>query len=198
NFQIKSQIISYAGRLRPRDIPDDEKVKSLITLMRLAINFESAEWHGIMAESGVIEALSNLMNETNNTLCGAVAYIIQQRGCEVGESTDWRTLFSPLISLLFNKDEGISKTGKQSLIDAIGVNPEISKALVELGLFDKSSEMLNLTFPASSSSMQTSDGTPSQMIILNILEVVDKVLKSDEESGKKAKQFKSCSERIIR
>ncbi|KAA6381723.1 MAG: hypothetical protein EZS28_022751 [Streblomastix strix] len=183
-----------------REVSDDGKIQSLIALIGLAVSFESTLWHGIVSESGVIEVLSALMIETTNpkirTLCSAIIHIIEQRGTEVGESADWKSILSPLISLLQNKDEQISKTGKSSLIDAIGSNPEISQALIKLGLFDISSEVLELAFPSFSSS--SSDTILPQMVILNILEVVDKILKRNEESIKEAKQFKSCSERIIK
>ncbi|KAA6398154.1 MAG: hypothetical protein EZS28_006319 [Streblomastix strix] len=205
NGDRKTQIVFHSGRLRLKEISDDDKIKSLTDLIGLALCFESEEWHGIVSESGVIEALSALMNETKNAkiraFCSTIIHIIEQRGCEVGQSTDWQTILSPLIQLLFNKDEQISKTGKSSLIDAIRTNPEISKALIELGLFDKCSETLDLTFPSSSSSSssssQTSDIVP-QIIILNIVEVVDKVLKNNEESIKKSKQLKNCCSRIMK
>ncbi|KAA6379090.1 MAG: hypothetical protein EZS28_025382 [Streblomastix strix] len=202
-----AQIVFHSGRLRLKDISDDDKIKSLTDLIGLSLSFESGEWHGIVCESGVIETLSAVMNETSNakirTLCSAVIHIIDQRGCEVGQSTDWQTILSPLISLLFNNDEKISDVSKQSLLRSIGANSEVSQALIELGLFDKCSETLEQAFPSSPSSSssssysQTSDIVP-QMIILNIVEVVDKVLKSNEESIKKTKQLKNCCSRIIK
>ncbi|KAA6381636.1 MAG: hypothetical protein EZS28_022837 [Streblomastix strix] len=214
NGDSKQRITQHAAQLRLGEILDDDKIKSLTDLIGLSLNFESGEWHGIVCESGVIETLSAVMNETSNakirTLCSTVIHIIEQRGSENGQSTDWETILSPLISLLFNKDEKISEISKQSLLRSIGANSEISQALIELGLFDKCSETLELTFPSSSSSSQTSYSSSSsssssqtsdivpQMIILNIVEVVDKVLKSNEESIKKTKQLKNCCSRIIK
>ncbi|KAA6402232.1 MAG: hypothetical protein EZS28_002247 [Streblomastix strix] len=162
------------------------------------ISVAESEWNGIITTSGVVETVSGLMLETTNpkirTLCGAVIEVIQQRGCESGESTDWGLLLSPIVSLLFNPDEKISEIGKQSLMKVADRNPEALCGLIEIGLFDKTSELLNLTFPSSQSS-QLSEKL-SQKVILNILQVVESIIRENAQAEMKAKQLMKTAERI--
>lgn len=78
------QIAHHAMRLRLAEISDSEKIESLTQIMNLALKciptfkiiiflliflfwIVETEWHGIVATSGVIEAISGLMLETSNT-----------------------------------------------------------------------------------------------------------------------------------
>ncbi|KAA6375296.1 MAG: hypothetical protein EZS28_029179 [Streblomastix strix] len=192
---VRPQITQHVGRLRLPEISDDDKIESLIQLIILSVSFAEGEQNGIVATSGVVETVSGLML----TLCGAVIEVIQQRGCETGEQTDWRTLLSPIVSLLFNSDEKISEIGKQSLLKAIVQNAEILHGLLQLGIFDEASDLLNLTFPSQQTAQQQSSQQQSilpQQVLLNILEVVEKIIRQSEESIKKTDKLKKSAERI--
>ncbi|KAA6363476.1 MAG: hypothetical protein EZS28_040997 [Streblomastix strix] len=165
------QIILFAGQLRLQEISDSEKIESLIQLISLGLSFGENDWHGIITTSGVIESVSELMLETTNpkirTLCGAVIELVQQRSCESNESTDWRTLLSPLISLLFNSDEKISEIGKQSLLKAVDKNAEILHGLLQLGIIDEASEQLDLAFPPPPpSSSQNASSSQQHLLVV--------------------------------
>ncbi|KAA6391174.1 MAG: hypothetical protein EZS28_013300 [Streblomastix strix] len=202
---IKLQIAQHAARLRLSEISDEEKIDSLFKLINLTMRFVEGEWNDIITTSGVIEALSTLILETSNpkirTLCGAVIEVIQQRGCENGESSDWRTLLSPIVSLLFNSDEKISEIGKQSLLKSIDKNSETIYGLIQLNLFEEASELLEIAFQTSSQTSSSSSNYQYQIlpqkILLNILEVVECVIQSNAEFSKKTKKLKKAVEKII-
>ncbi|KAA6381354.1 MAG: hypothetical protein EZS28_023121, partial [Streblomastix strix] len=201
---IKSQIIHHSTRLRLRETSDSEKIKSLTELLILIIASEQGEWREIVGESGIIESLSGLMLETANprirTLSGSVIQLVQQIGTESTEQTDWRTLLSPLISLLFNPDQQISNSGKQSLLQTIGVKQEALLALVDIGLIEQGAETLDLTLTSqqsSSSSQSSSYPDLPHGVIMNILEVIDKILKSDIQIGDKAKKLRIVAQRVV-
>ncbi|KAA6363358.1 MAG: hypothetical protein EZS28_041115, partial [Streblomastix strix] len=201
---VRPQITQHVGRLRLPEISDDDKIESLIQLIILSVSFAESEQNGIVATSGIVESVSGQMLETTNpkirTLCGALIEVIQQRGCESGEQTDWRTLLSPIVSLLFNSDEKISEIGKQSLLKAIVQKAEILHGLLQLGIFDEASDLLDLTFPSQQTAQQQSQQQQQsilpQQILLNILEVVEKIIRQSEESIKKTDKLKKSAERI--
>ncbi|KAA6402297.1 MAG: hypothetical protein EZS28_002171 [Streblomastix strix] len=192
-----SQIILHASRLRLREVSDLEKSQSLERLLVLSIIFDKNQWKGIVTDSGVIESLSGLMFKTSNpkirTMCGTLLELVEQRGSESGEIVDWRSLISPLMTLLFNKDEKISETGKQSLIKAYGVKQEVLKGLVELGIIEKTAELLERMIPSQFYQQTLS----SQAVLLNVLEIVDKLLKSDVRIEKGIKQLRKVVERLV-
>ncbi|KAA6370774.1 MAG: hypothetical protein EZS28_033700 [Streblomastix strix] len=147
------------------------------------------------------------MLETTNprirTLCGALVELVQQIGTESKQKVEWQILLSPLIQLLFNQDDGISEIGKQSLLKTVGKNPEALFGLVEIGLFDRSAEVLEITFPqqqtasqSSSSSLQNAQYQFSQTVVLNILEVIEKVIRSGSINEQKTAKFVSNLSRI--
>ncbi|KAA6392770.1 MAG: hypothetical protein EZS28_011703 [Streblomastix strix] len=197
---VKLQITHHAGLLRLPQISDDEKMDSLKQLISNCVIFARAEWRDIVATSGIIEAASSLMLETSNpkmrTLCGSIIEILQQRGTEVGEANDWRTLLSPLVSLLFNKDDGISETGKQSLLKAADKNTQALHGLVELGLFDDAASAFDLAFPVIQLEPSQQSTVLPQRVLMNILEVVEKVIRVNAESGRKTKKLKRTAQRI--
>ncbi|KAA6370776.1 MAG: hypothetical protein EZS28_033697, partial [Streblomastix strix] len=92
-------------QLKLREVSDNEKEKQLESLIILAMSFDSQDWRGIILESGIIEIASQLLGENENprirTLCGTILMIMEQRGSEVGQLNDYRSLLSPLVSLLF-------------------------------------------------------------------------------------------------
>ncbi|KAA6399484.1 MAG: hypothetical protein EZS28_004989 [Streblomastix strix] len=195
----KTQITQLASRLKLREVSDDEKIESLVSLISLTVNFDLSEWRRIVATSGVVETTSNVMLETNNqrirTLCGAVSYLFQQRGTEVSKQPDWRSLLSPMVSLLFNRDEGISETGKQSLLKAFDRNPDALSGLIELGIYDKAADNLDIAFPSRASNAAPVD--VSQGVLLNVLEIVERAIRSGAELGRKASKLKKTVERIV-
>ncbi|KAA6373170.1 MAG: hypothetical protein EZS28_031304 [Streblomastix strix] len=199
-YAIKQQIIQHAGLLRLPEISDEEKIVSLIQLISLATSFTEGEWNGIVTTSGIVENVSQLMIETTNpkirTLCGAAIEVIQQRGCEAGEPTDWRSLLSPIVSLLFNSDEKISEIGKQSILKSVVQNVEIINGLLQLGIFDETSELLDLTFPTQQTAQQSQQQILPQQVLLNILEVVEKIIRLNEDSAKKTNKLKKSASRI--
>ncbi|KAA6366281.1 MAG: hypothetical protein EZS28_038192, partial [Streblomastix strix] len=158
-------------------------------------------WQEIVCESGIIEILTELLLQTKNlrirTLCGAVIETIQQRETEINEVVDWQTLLSPLISLLFNRDELVSESGKQSLIMSIEMRPESFIGLINLSIFDKASEVLD-TYTQSQSS-QSSQVIPEIpiTILIKVLEVIEKGVHLIFDYGKKTYNFKIVSQKVM-
>ncbi|KAA6401623.1 MAG: hypothetical protein EZS28_002847 [Streblomastix strix] len=204
--EVKLQIAHHATHLRLPEISDEDKIETLLLIINKSVNFDGAEWRGIMTTSGVIEVVSGLMLETTNpkirSLCGTVIELLQQRGSEAGERIDWRTLLSPLISLLFSQDERISDTGKLALLKAVEKNPKSVEGLIQLGLLDEASDSLDIKFPSSSPTASPSLSSSSQQtvisqkLILNILQVVECVIKANTEKSIKTKRLQKTAERV--
>ncbi|KAA6367280.1 MAG: hypothetical protein EZS28_037193, partial [Streblomastix strix] len=179
-------------------------IKSLSKLIGISVNFDKSDWHDVVGQSGIIQSLSILIVQTANPkirmLCGTVMHIIQQRGSEIDQPVDWQTILKPLITLLFCSDEQISETGKQSLLKILSMNPVITNDIVQLGLLDQTSELLDQAFPSTSgtSSQQQLPILLSQIVLLNILEVIGQVIKTDDEFGLNAFLLRNCLSRIMR
>ncbi|KAA6388075.1 MAG: hypothetical protein EZS28_016397 [Streblomastix strix] len=167
----------------------------------LVLTMECGEWQGVIKTSGIIENSTSLMVQTTNprirTLCGVLIQLLQQIGTEQADA-DWKTLLLPLLSLLFNPDEGISEIGKQSLLKVIGTKPEVHSSLLELRLLDKSAELLDNAYPSDTSTEQSSSSQISQRILVNILEIIDKILKSDIEIGNQISKLMFTLQRLAK
>ncbi|KAA6402792.1 MAG: hypothetical protein EZS28_001682 [Streblomastix strix] len=188
-------IILHISHLKQKETSDDLKIKSLTDLFLSIIANESIQ-HWIIVESGLLLVLSELMSGTVNpqirSLCGSLILVVQQLGAKSGEAVDWRTLLSPLFSLLFNIDENISQSGKQSLLKAIDHNPDAIKGLVELNIYDRSSQMMDFAYPQSS----TSQSPYLESVLVNVLEVVAFALREGSEIGKKTAMLLATLMRI--
>ncbi|KAA6381639.1 MAG: hypothetical protein EZS28_022834 [Streblomastix strix] len=172
----------------------------------IRFSVSQSDWHEIATTCGIVESVSELMFLTEvpriRTLCGVVIQLIQQRGIESEENIDWKFLLQHLIQILFNQDVQISETGKQSLLRGIGVKSEIIKSLIELDIFDKTAEQLEITFSIQNFSQSSVDSQTTyilpQACLLNILEVVERIICTSSELGKKVTRLKICAERISR
>ncbi|KAA6361011.1 MAG: hypothetical protein EZS28_043462, partial [Streblomastix strix] len=198
---IKTQFIQCSGLLKLTEINDERKIQALENIILLSVTLEYKDWQGVI-KTGIIDCTSSLMLETTNprirTLCGGAILILQQIGTEPNGPVDWKTLFAPLLQLLFSADETISKIGKQTLLDIIEKNPDSISALVALDLFDSAANALDASFPDYSSHSQSSSSQikVSQSILINILEFVEKVLRSDADIQGKTLRLLETSERI--
>ncbi|KAA6370532.1 MAG: hypothetical protein EZS28_033941 [Streblomastix strix] len=97
----------------------------------------------------------------------------------------------------------MSKSGKQSLIDGISTKPEIHSSLVEFGFIEHAAEMMDKTFSSPTSELSISSSSsqyPLQFqheFTMNILEVIDKLLKSDVSTENKTGKLKSVAEKVL-
>ncbi|KAA6388947.1 MAG: hypothetical protein EZS28_015525 [Streblomastix strix] len=156
---IKTQFSHHAAQLKLPNSSDQDKKIDLENLIHFAFGFQLSQLHEIVTQSIAIETVYKLMLDTENpkirTLCGAVLQVVQQRGTENDQITDWRTLLSPIVSFLFSSDQLISELGKQALIEAIEKKPESLQGLIELDVIEHATEELNHFYTSQSSSNQS-------------------------------------------
>ncbi|KAA6392410.1 MAG: hypothetical protein EZS28_012063 [Streblomastix strix] len=201
-----SQIQYQIEHLKLPQNSENEKIDALIQLINLTVNSDINDWNGVATTYQIVNDISEMMINTSNQnisiLCSTILEIIQQHGTEAEEKIDSKIILSPLISLLFNKDDNLSEIGKRSLLKAIDKNAEIIHELVEFNLFDQASEQLNISFPPSEQAesqyhcTSSSNGSVEQKVLLNILEVVDKVIHANIYTIQNTKRIKNSIERI--
>ncbi|KAA6391962.1 MAG: hypothetical protein EZS28_012510 [Streblomastix strix] len=203
--EAKQQIIQHILVLKQIDVSDSEKLHSLENLIVLSITLQQRESQNILKTSGIIETVQNLILETSipriRSLSITLIQLLQQIGVESVEIADWRTLLSPLMSLLFNEDEQISHIGCQSILNVIKVKPDSIQGLLQLNIFDIAAMELNNTFP--SDSTQTSSSSSSQQhsqlpvnVVLSILEVIEKLIRASSEAVQYTNKLKFALNRV--
>ncbi|KAA6401590.1 MAG: hypothetical protein EZS28_002884 [Streblomastix strix] len=198
---LKIELAKYAMRLRISEISDFDKIEILCEILKVNVNFVVREWNEIMQICGIIEAVSQLLLDTLNprirSLCGTVMLQIQQIGTESCDDIDWPSLYNPLVTLLFNQDQKISEQSKQSLQKAIDKKSVTIPSLIELNIYDRAARAIDQAFP-NNAQQQSSNSQPafSLDVLSNVLEIVQKMLSSDQNSLFKTKKLKTSSMRV--
>ncbi|KAA6385784.1 MAG: hypothetical protein EZS28_018686 [Streblomastix strix] len=120
--------------------------------------------------------------------------MLSQLGGSNEEEVDYTGVSILLSSLLFSPNPIVSTTGKTSLINLMKFHEGIVHDLLQIGLLDSSAESLmkiplstsslsqqqqSQTLSMTSSSSQISSSSPYCTVAMNILEVLDKLLNSE-------------------
>ncbi|KAA6382411.1 MAG: hypothetical protein EZS28_022062 [Streblomastix strix] len=181
--EAKHSFGQLAQRLNSEGIQIDEQIAALQQM----IVFTSSSMDNIQSayESSMIEAISGLLTRTQNPhvkqLCRAIIMIISVLGGEKEEQVDWTILSASLLTLLFDSDTGVSDAGKTTILKMMKLKEEFIYGLLQIGILDHSAEEL---IKISSDQMQISTSQeevpPSQLITMNILEVLDKILNAEQ------------------
>ncbi|KAA6373719.1 MAG: hypothetical protein EZS28_030755 [Streblomastix strix] len=139
-------------------------------------------------------------------LCIGLIGMIGQLGVEDEQKEDWIDLCISLSKLLFSSDNELQRKGKNSLINLIEQNEGIASNLLQIGLLNRSSETLMINPLSSSqlkssilpmaSSSQISSSSPYSVFVMNILEVLDKVLNCENAVFIKSNKLISVLEKI--
>ncbi|KAA6392667.1 MAG: hypothetical protein EZS28_011805 [Streblomastix strix] len=168
------QIVQIVLRLKQANLAEDEQIAALQQIVILTIS--TLDQPMVARDSGAIEIASFLIGQTQNMrlkqLCGAVITLIGQAGAEEDE-IDWACVCSPLVTMLFSTNESFSNTGKIALINILGRNDNAEIGLLQINFMDRSAQILH-EYMANSSSQTTI--TRSPIIVMNILEIIDKIL----------------------
>ncbi|KAA6388341.1 MAG: hypothetical protein EZS28_016133 [Streblomastix strix] len=196
-------------RLKTDGLPEDEQIALLQQMIFFASR--SDEDLRIALESEGIEIASSLFTKTSNKrikqLCIGLIGMIGQLGVEDEQKDGWVDLYIPLSKLLFSSDNELQRRGKNSLINLIERNENVVSGLLHIGLLDRAAESLmriplsssqqqSSILPMTSSSLQISSSSPYSVFVMNILEVLDKVLNSENAVFIKSNKLISVLEKI--
>ncbi|KAA6384108.1 MAG: hypothetical protein EZS28_020364 [Streblomastix strix] len=181
--EAKHTFGQLAQRLNSEGIQVDEQIAALQQM----IVFTSSSMDNIQSayEGGLIEAISGLLSHTQNPhvkqLCRAIIMIISVLGGEKEEQVDWTILSASLLTLLFDSDSGVSDAGKTTILKMMKLKEEFIHGLFQIGILDYSAEeLIKILLVQISLSASQKEVPPSQLITMNILEVLDKILNAEQ------------------
>ncbi|KAA6385673.1 MAG: hypothetical protein EZS28_018798 [Streblomastix strix] len=197
------QLNQSYGQLAQRLNSEGIQVEEQIAALQQMIFFTSSSMDNIQSayEGGLIEAMSGLLSHAQNPhvkqLCRAIIMIVSVLGGEKEEQVDWTILSASLLTLLFDSDTGVSDAGKTTILKMMKLNKQFVSGLLQIGILEHSAEEL---IKISSDQMQISTSQeevpPSQLITMNILEVLDKILNAEQIKFFKSIKLISALEKI--
>ncbi|KAA6402330.1 MAG: hypothetical protein EZS28_002135 [Streblomastix strix] len=198
-----------ALRLKTDNLPEDEQI--VVLQQMLFLSLRSDEDLRVALDSEGIESASSLFTKTPNKrikqLCIGLVGMIGQLGVEDEQKEDLIDLCIPLSKLLFSSDNELQRRGKNTLMNLVERNEEVVSNLLQIGILDRAAESL-MRIPLSSSQQQTSilsmassqsqtsSSSPYSIFVMNILEVLNKVLNCENAMFSKSNKLISALERI--
>ncbi|KAA6369358.1 MAG: hypothetical protein EZS28_035115, partial [Streblomastix strix] len=195
--------------LKTDGLPEDEQIAVLQQMIFFASR--SDEDLRIALDSEGIEIASSLFTKTQNKrikqLSIGLIGMIGQLGIQDEQNEDWIDLCISLSKLLFSSDNELQRRGKNTLMNLVERNEEVVSNLLQIGILDRAAESL-MRIPLSSSqqsssilsivssSSQTSSSSPYSIFVMNILEVLDKVLNCENAVFLKSNKLIQVLEKI--
>ncbi|KAA6379436.1 MAG: hypothetical protein EZS28_025036 [Streblomastix strix] len=174
--EVNHQIGQIALRLKHVRISESEQISALQQIIIIAVS--ASDSPNLARDSGVIEAASTLLGQTQSTrvkqLCGAVISVIGQLGVENSGEMDWTIICAPLIAMLLQTDDIISNVGKNSLTVLLDQSENAVNGILQMSFIDRATEVLSGLCSNSQSSSSIQVINP--IVTMNILLIIDSLL----------------------